>query len=308
MKILRQSWLIVAAFVLMTACHGDDPDVVNLAANISDGEALTRAAGTDAQLQVKQFLPSLAIRVECYDHTTGAVYDNSTGIYTTTDTQGAAEGTIALSGTIYYPPETHNVDICAYYPATVNSGTALFPATGNITDQTALSAYQGFDLMYADRLSDRQRGQTHQLTFHHALSQVIVNLSPGTGVSADDITANVTAVKVNNIVPVATLSISAGAITASPKDGTAAADINILGTGAGNVGLIVPQTVAAETAFITVTYAGIDYTYALPAEKTFAPGYKYTYNFTMNATSLVLQSQQITPWTTGTGGSASVIL
>lgn len=313
MKTFRLTFLTMAALTL-TACHDDGPVVVDLAAVVSGTQkqqATTRATGTDAELQVTQFVEGMGIQIECYDHTanpndasdhTGCVaYDNSTGVYTTGTLSGSY---VPLSGTVYYPASGHPVDIRAYYPATVTSATTVFPATGDITAQTTLAAYQGFDLMYATPHYNLTKGETHLLTFHHAMAQIIVNISPGVGVTAEDISTYVTAVTVNNTVPVATLTNTAGVITAEKKAGEAVADISIFGTGDKSVGLIVPQTVAKGSPFITVTYAGNTYTYSLPDgesddDKTFTGGYKYIYTFTMRAAELVLESEKIVDWATG---------
>lgn len=312
MKTFRLTFLTMAALTL-TACSDDGPVIVDLAAVVSNTEkqAATRATGTDAELQVTQFVRDKQIQIECYDHTADpeddtdhtacALYTNSTGIYTTGNLSGSY---VPLAGTIYYPASGHPIDIRAYYPATVTSATTVFPATGDITAQTTLAAYQGFDLMYATPHYNLTKGETHLLTFHHAMAQIIVNISPGVGVTAGDISTYVTAVTVNNTVPVATLTNTAGVITAEKKAGEAVADISIFGTGDKSVGLIVPQMVAKGSPFITVTYAGNTYTYSLPdgesaENKTFLGGYKYIYTFTMRAAELLLESERIVDWSTG---------
>lgn len=289
-RIKTSALFIAATALLLTACSKDERDVIEDDNIISlsaamNWQGVTRASSSD-ELQLTQFASGKSIFVEAYE--TGQSTTYTTGNYTT-----GAEG--AMSGSLYYPSSTSAIDICAYYPATVSSTTTTFPATGTIAEQGSEAGYQGFDLMYATKLTDKSKGSTHALTFNHALTQIIVNISAGSGVTADDITSNVTAVTINNTVPVGSLSISDGVITASAKAETAAADVTITGTGASNVGIIVPQTVAAGT-FITVTYASKSYTYSLASATTFAGGSTYTFSLTLSSAGLSLSSATISAW------------
>ena len=317
---MKQSIILFAAALAFAACSQDsedrsqDSNIIQLSAAISGGDdvkAGTRAYdATEANYQNTQFLSDKGIFVEAYDHGTGAAYANSTSTYTTTSTAGTETGSIQLSGTIYYPASGNNVDILAFYPSSVSSSDDTFPESGDISDQTTIAAYQGFDLMYADKLSNKAKDTRHGLTFHHALAQIKVVLTPGNGVTAEEVASKVTAVTIKNTVPVATISTntSTGIITAEPKDGTDVKDIEILGNKATNIGLIVPQNVAKDKAFVSIAYTGSvngRLTYSIPEVdgKTFAAGKTYTYTFAVNAATIELQSLVITNWDPQTGGS-----
>ena len=173
-------------------------------------------------------------------------------------------------------------------------------------DQTtsSITNYQNSDLMYATKLTNKAKGSTHGLTFNHAMSQIIVNLQAGTGLTAGDITTNVTAVKINNTIPTANLtfakdgsSVPTGVVTAAASGSVG--DIDITGNKASNIGIIVPQTVNSGLTLFTITYNSNDYTYALTANQTFAAGSKYTYTFTLNLAGLQLESVTINDWTAG---------
>lgn len=299
---MKQTMILLAAVLMIAACSKEevDPGVISLSAAVSGGKAITRVAGTSAQLQNGQFQTDAVIHVEAYK-TGAAMYSN--GDYTTSDTEGT------MTGSLFYPSDGSNVDICAYYPATYTSSSTEHAVQ---TDQTTLANYMSSDLMYATKLTNKAKGTTHNLTFYHAMAQIIVNIEPGTedGVTAEDIATRVTAVTIKNTVPAATLTITNGDIDATKKAETAVADIAILGNKTSNIGLIVPQSVAAETPFIAVTYAGNTYTYSLPAgdAKVFAEGTKYTYTFTIKAAGLVLKSYEITDWTAGEGDTKDFII
>ena len=291
---MKQTMILLATVMMLAACSKEETDsnVISLSAVVNGGQATTRAVGSDAaELQNTQFKSGTAIHVEAYK--TGAdVYTNSTGTYTTTDGSGT------LNGSIYYPSDGVNVDICAYYPSTITSSSTEFSVQ---TDQTTLDNYRSSDLMHATKLTNKAKGSTHNLTFNHAMAQIIVNIVPGDGLAAADITSNVSAVKIKSTVPTATLTITAGDINATNKAAVEAADISILGSGASNVGLIVPQSVAGGSDFIAVTYNGNTHTYSLPAgtPKVFAEGTSYTYTFTLTAAGIQLKSLEITNWADG---------
>ena len=296
---MKKNYLFLAASALMiAACSNEEsgnqpvqnPEVISLSATVSGG---MRASG--ANLQNAQFASGKGIFVEAYK--TGASTAYATGNYTTQDASGT------LSGSLTYPATGENIDICAYYPSTVSSSTTSFTVQ---TNQSSDANYQNSDLMYATKLVNKAKGSTHELTFNHALSKIIVNIVAGTGVESANITSLVSAVKIKNTKPTAGFAITNGAPGAITESGSVT-DIEIKGTGAANEGIIVPQDVAA-VAFIEVTYNGTQYTYNLGASKTFNPGEKYTYTLTLNASGISLKSLKINNWTEGTGGTGNITL
>jgi len=295
---MKKSYFLLAASALMiAACSNDEsgnqsvqnPEVISLSATVNGG---MRASGEN--LQNAQFVSGASIHVEAYKHGEGTAYDN--GNYTT----GAAG---AMTGSLTYPATGENIDICAYYPASVSSSTISFTVKSNQSDE---SDYRDSDLMYADKLEDKAKGTTHNLTFNHALSKIIVNIQAGTGVTTDDITTWVTAVNIKNTKHTAGFTITDGAVGTIGESGETT-DINITGTKTSNEGIIVPQTVAAGE-FITVTYKGNDYKYELTASKKFEPGHKYTYTLTLRASGIELKSLEINDWDEGAGGTDNITL
>ncbi len=295
---MKQTILLgCVAALSFTSCINDSHDaessnIVRLAIEGVGAQTVTRANTTE-DLQNTQFVSGKSIYVEAYE--TGETTTYTTATYTTTSTPGNTSGSIQLSGTMYYPSSQANIDICAYYPSDVSSSTTTF-YVGD--DQTTAAKYQLYDLMYATRLTDKAKGSTHALTFNHALTKIVVNLKAGNGLSDSDITGKVTAVKINNTILKADLTISGGEISASKDSEESATDIDITGaTKTNHTGIIVPQTLTEGTTFITVTYNNNALTYAIPSGgKTFAAGAVYTYNFTVNAQGILLESTEINNW------------
>ena len=313
---MKKYFYLAAAAITLVACNQkemendgvQEPKVINLTASINSGEDVTRASSADA-LQNVAFVTGKEIFVEAYE--TGESSTYTTGTYTT-----AAAGALTPPlGGMYYPADNGAIDLCAYYPASISSSSENFTVSNA---QTSEANYQASDLMYATKLTNKSSApedQPHNLTFNHALAKIVVNIVAGDGLTDANITTapRVTAVYINNTVREATLSISGGVITASKKTtgepAPSASNINILGTGLSNEGIIVPQTVAAGT-FITVVYNGDDehYTYALPEAKTFVAGKVYTYTLTLKARSVELTATTITDWDPQTGGTKDITI
>ena len=305
---MKKYFAFAAAAIMMVACNVEElktSDVqengkINLTASINSSEDVTRADGAGA-LQDQHFVTGKLIQIEAYAAGETTKYTN--GVYTTA-TEGALNPT---PDQLYYPANNGAIDICAYYPSTITSGSTSFTVQ---TNQSTEANYQASDLMYATKLTNcasivNSQPATHDLTFNHALTKIVVNIVAGNGLDDANITTSpkVSSVKLNNTVVEAQLAISAGVITAGrvtaeePDPDPEPTDIEILGTGLSNVGIIVPQTVESGKTFITVSYNGANYTYSLSADKTFLAGKVYTYTLTLSARGLVLQATTITNWT-----------
>ena len=326
---MKQSVILFAAALAFAACSQDsedrsqDSNIIQLSAAISGGDGVkagTRAYDvTEANYQNTQFVDGKLIHVYAFDHPTAgeaATTPYTNANYTVSSTQGSATGSKLLNGTMYYSATGNPIDLLAFYPSTItNASTQDFPATGNITDQDVIGEYQNFDVMWADRKLSCTKGTgtgtVHSLTFHHAMAQIIVNVTADTdaGVSHNDVKTLLTAVKIKNTVPVATLTLNTatGEMAAAKKSTESVADIDIKGAfiDADNkfqsIGVIVPQTVNKGAEFIEITYAGNTYTYSLPneasdANKEFEKGKKYVYSFRMQAAGIKLESLEITNW------------
>lgn len=298
---MKKYFYLAAAAITLVACNQkemendgvQEPKVINLTASINSGEDVTRAKSTDA-LQDETFVVGKTIFVEAYEKNQTTAY--TSGNYTT-----AAAG--ALTGSLYYPGNNNNVDICAYYPSSISSGSTAFSVQA---DQSSEANYQASDLMYATKLTNKASGETHNLTFNHALTKIVVNVSYAANMITTGLTTSpaITDVKINGTVQAAQLSNTNGVITASKATATEPAAITIMGTGMDNMGIIVPQEVAAGT-FITLTYNSVPYTYSLPAATTFQAGKVYTYALTLSARGLELSATTITNWTVETGEGAN---
>jgi hypothetical protein len=168
-------------------------------------------------------------------------------------------------------------------------------------NQGTLAAYAPSDLLYARATDVVKTSNAVPLTFYHLLSKLQVAIVVGGGLTAADITgvivggmmleANFKLEKAT--VPNAVTITAGGTATAIAISSDISTDFTAPQY---NDAIIVPQTLAAGTAFITMHTSNGDLVYNLPGDVTFESGKKYVYQITAHLTGLTLTSS-ITDWT-----------
>lgn len=165
---------------------------------------------------------------------TDSQYENGDmiGVYVVNNVDGEA-GTLANSGNhldntkftfdgtewkadneVYWADQTTPADFYCYYPytASVSDVTALtFSVKEN---QSSIADYKASDLLYGKTTGAQPSEEPVKITTKHALSNIIVYVTPGKGyteetLAAEDITVTVTGVKTT-----AKLNLATGAVSA----------------------------------------------------------------------------------------------
>ena len=301
---MKKYFILAAAALTLAACSNEesenrvDNNVIRLTANM--GETTLTRAGTS--IQSTAFEENELVKIE--------VTPSSGSMVSKVYKAGAPSGnvnelSVNTGGDAFTWPASGTVAIKAFYPSAVGSSTASFSVstdqsnTGSATGTTDVEkGYKGSDLMYATPItSQTKQSDAVALTFNHALTKIVVTLTKGTGMTDDDIAACEVTLNAKK-----TAAISGGDFASLTASDDAAVTITA-GTGANTAAIIVPQTIAASTNFITITTSGShSVSYPLPAEKTFAAGSVYTYSFTVGISGITLQSTTITGWnSTGDG-------
>lgn len=224
---------------------------------------------------------------------------------------------VATGKEMYFPQSGNTVNIYALHTNATLTGdefpgelTHTVAQDQKVATATAGAGYQGSDLVYAKVTGQGRTGADISLKFTHMLSKIEVVLVKGKGVleitSAEILNTKLNAVFTPSktadfsVATDDTETIADSNPIAIDCEATPQADVNskaIL-----NEAIIVPQTLAKETAFIRINENLI---YKLPADKTFEAGKKYRYIVTANLSGLTVKSS-IDDWTTPeTGGSES---
>ncbi len=302
----------VAISALMVSCGSGNPDepVINREEPkpvITPTELLlstrleeqTKAAYTAADTQ---FPAGQTVCVWVNESTGGA-----TALYEKNVLTANGSGGLSGGSSMFFPQNDNNVDIYALHTNATLSGNAYPTATithSVSSDQRTLLNYAVSDLSYARTTGVAKTTNSIPLTFYHLLSKVQVAVVPGDGLSASDITGvaiNGTKLQAGLTLAKATVPTS---IVISPAG--AAAPITIGKDMSANFvspqyndAIIVPQTVTAGTAFITIYMTdGVELAYLLPANTTFESRKKYIYHITVSRTEISLTTS-ISDWLSG---------
>jgi len=283
---------IILPLAIMSCNHDRDVDEnTPVELRLSSGvEVRTRASFPDTDTQIP-----VGEQISVYvDETGGAVQLYGNNILT-------ADGNGNLTGgtRMNFPANGNSVDIYALHTnATLSTAYPASMLTHTVNaDQRTLAGYAPSDLLYAKRTNVARTASPVLMNFYHLLSKIQVAIMPGEGLTAADITgisiggtrlqAQFTLAKADASDAVV---ITAGGAVATI---TAGADVsaNLTTNIAYNDAIIVPQTLAASTAFISIRLSdAANLVYRLPAATTFESGKKYGYLITANSTGLILTS------------------
>ena len=308
MKATHYFFTTAAASLMIIACNKENGQTINdgqlrLSTENTIQESLKSAA---QDLQLVQFANGEQVHIFLMEDVSGT--PTASGENVTTYTQPltyTANGTGGLSNTQYWPTSGNGLHIYGVYP----SGDDLsFDSTGNsfsiLKDQSSENNYKASDLMTGKPENNPVTRTTSivPLTFTHLLTKVDINLTEGDGFSEGDL-ANAK-VYIQNTKPTTTFNVQNTTVGTASGD---ASDITVC-TGTKGSAIIVPQTVAANAAFIKVVISGGEYIYKLAAQTAFQQSSVYTYNITVNKTGLNVSST-ITKWVsvgTATSGTATL--
>lgn len=294
------AYLALMALLSIGCSNGEDAREAVVPVTEHDGAIVLTASmgGTDVtrgsqDVQTASFDEGEIINVECT--TTGSTTTSSATYRAGAADENHINVLAPCAEALTWPPNSGTVSIRAYYPSTVTSSTPTFSVQA---DQSAddNSAYKLSDLMYAEPIDNQTKTASVPLTFHHALSKIVVNIGGTGSITAEDLATCEVAVKACR-----TATLVNGVAT-PVADATTAADYDYitLGTGTAVAGIIVPQTIDGSTTaqpFIRVKWNGRNLYLRLKASKTFEERLKYTYTLAVgSADEISLIRSEITDW------------
>jgi len=316
-RTMKKYYILAAVAMTMVACNNDETtknEQANLETSAMRFEAsvggldATRAGKT---VQSTSFAAGEEINVERTDATTSTL---ASAIYVT-EAAVANQNAMTLKGgeTALLWPASGTVNIDAFYPSTITSATTSFSVQ---EDQSTDANYKLSDLMYATNIPTQAKTTNNAavgLTFNHALTKIVVNLSAASngGFDPSDIagcTITLHAKKTATIVKGVVTPIKVSEVVTDYN--TSAPSTITMGTGSGVAAVIVPQLYSSTpTNFITITTAGgHSVSYRLTTSKLFEAGKVYTYNLSVGAQEINLQSTTITNWVEGVGATDDTLV
>jgi uncharacterized protein (TIGR02145 family) len=225
----------------------------------------------------------------------GARVGNTTEGSSTTFVTSGNSGTSTPATQPYFNATATQTTVHAYYPYVtgkqVTEATASFSVE---TDQTSEAGYKKSDLMYATATIAKSSPSAN-LTFDHLMARIVVNATPGAGVT------QIQAIRIvggYRTIDISTpLSCTLGS---SLSDLLSSSNITMYSgsatTTVGSAALIPPQTVGSSgsTTFLEIT-TEVGTAYYSVNNKAFASGMSYTYTINVDAASIGLTTD-ITLW------------
>ena len=222
--------------------------------------------------------------------------DDKVGIYVV-NYDGAAAGTLVNSGNhvnnmrftysattrwtpdreIYWKDNATKADFYCYYPYGVPANVAAYAVSTN-TNQSTADGYKGSEFMWGKREGVMPTSETVSITVNHVMSNVLVYIKPGEGLTDETIAASTVGVTICNVMTEATVNLATGVTTAT---GAAKSVTPYDETGYYRA-LIVPQTVAANTVLVIVTVNGFQYTYTPSTAVELKPNTQHKFTVTVN--------------------------
>ena len=189
--------------------------------------------------------------------TAGTLVDDGNQVDNARYTYDEANHTWTSSGNIYYKDAETNIDLYAYYPfASVGSvAEYAFEVAQDQSGANGVDGYAQSDFLWAKAENVTPSEKAVKLRFAHRLSCVNVVLTEGSGFEAGEWDALDKSVLVMNTARTANIDLATGVATAAgevPMEG-----IVMKSGGDGYRAIVVPQSVAAGKALLSITIDGI---------------------------------------------------
>ena len=176
------------------------------------------------------------------------------------------------SGSIYYKNAETNIDLYAYYPygSPESVSDYVFTVAKDQTREGVTDGYAMSDFLWGKVENVTPSDQKVKIKFSHRLSCANVILTEGEGFAEGEWEILQKSVLVSNTIREASIDLATG-------DAIAAGEVETEGivmraTEGGYRAIVVPQTVAANTALFTITINGITHKFKKDTDFTYEPG------------------------------------
>ena len=186
-------------------------------------------------------------------------------------------GTWTPDTPVFWNDNTH-ADLYAYYPYRKGISDVRAVDVEVRTDQSTLEAYKASEVLTGEARDVAPTETAVAVGMRHAMSQMLIDVTPGNGFTAEQLSGAAAKVTINGLRTSAVLDIAEGKVTAKGDTKT----ITPLLSEGTYKALVVPQTVE-ECNLITVNVEGGDYN--LKKAFTFEAGKSHRFTVTVSKTS-----------------------
>ena len=264
---------------LLSGCSAEDMDVQRIADNgreirmTASMQSITRTTSSlqDAQL-------SQDVTVGVYGVSGGNTISNGDNAGYTAD----GNGNLTTTGSTMVWPDAGSVTIYAYAPKQESWSYSADKTFTVATDQSTDAGYLSSDLVWATATPASQA--TVNLGFAHKLSRIQLTVATDASTALTNATVQIVNTKTS-----APFTLTSGTVDAASGDATAitiGSNITLSASGSTTLyGILIPQTVEANTTLIRITAGDKVWRYYFSADKTFASGGAYSATVTISSSS-----------------------
>lgn len=269
---------LMACVMLLSGCTAEEMDVQNTKRSTeirltASMQQTTRSASSLQDTQV-----STAVAVGVYGVAGGnTIANGDNAAYSVDDNhQLSAESAMAW-------PQSGSVTIYAYAPRQESWSYSLATKTFTVAaDQSSDAGYLASDLIYAKATPTDQN--TVNLAFAHKLSRIVLTLQTDEGTSLTDATVKIVGTKPSAVFTLTDGSI--GTATGTAADITIGSGISVGASSSTTLyGVMVPQTIGANTTMIEVTAGGKAWRYYFSSDAIFVGGKSHSASITVSTNS-----------------------
>lgn len=292
-----------ALFALSSCSNDEEPDFTGLDQKYVKFDGTIENQGTAKATKAAGTTWGSGDAIGVYMKTAGSalsvgdILNSANNIKYTTPGSGAF--TAAATG-IEFPADGRNVDFIAYYPYKASIADFTYPI--NVSDQSDLTL---IDLLYSDNAANTNKNNPDvALNFKHKLSQLILNVSAGGGVS----TLTGLSLSVSGLTTDGNFKLADADIVPGTTKTTLTPTVNISSTTATVNAILIPGD-DLNNGKLTFTLNGKVYEWT-PDSQVLESGKKYTYSVQISATGVVLlnPSGTIEDWIEGNTGGSGIVL
>lgn len=299
---------------MMTACSSDDSYEmkssnipIKFTADVVGMKTRCENNSSAIPVQGSTFEDGTNINVYVSGTTSGTPIDGMGAEGFLTYTTSISDGTLSTTTDPKFP-STEHINVLAIYPSSVKTSQTSFTPEHYQCDY---DSYKKSDLMCATLKDQAATGKKLNLNFKHLMAKVVVIINDASDLEVDS--KYIFSCSLDNLYSTADISFSADGITLSNLSGK---ESTFIGTGNyssyvnnsnGITGLIIPQKFTANNtlfSFIvsTAPYGATEerYIYTPTSDITFEAGHEYTFNLSIDKSTVKLNSYTVTQWTSET--------
>lgn len=270
---MKRLFTLVAATAIIAACGekiNQTPETEKIPVNLSLGID-TRVTDTAFENgdQVGVYMVNYNGSVAGSLATSGNAYDNVKGTYT---------NKWSFEQQLYWKDNETKADFYVYYPYASPASISSYMFMTK-TDQRVASDYKASDFVWGKLAGVAPTKETIGIITNHKLSNMVINVVPGDGFTAESLAAATVSVQVLNVKTNALVNLATGEVSATGDAGS------VLPYKSGDLykAVIVPQTVSEGSNLVLVTINNVNYT--LAKGFTFVSGKQHVFTVSVNKSS-----------------------